>query len=405
MRLLILAASTGGGHLRASRALNELVLSKDPSSKVEIVDCLEYVSHSLNRTVSGGYEQMAKKTPMLYGAIYKQTNKENTLNNMATQLTQHFARKLLPLLASFRPDAVVATHALASEMMSTVKKKYNIDIPLVTIITDFAPHRMYIQDNVSCYITASEDTAQLLENMGVSKNKIRSFGTPIDSSFYNEFDREKELAELGFDKDKPTLLLMAGSFGVTDILKIYAAITNIDLDFQIIVITGKNEKLYSAFEQLLQEKQASPSKRSNIKKAIRELNPLSQINPLFAEDCGDKPTKLLFFTNEVQKYMHISDLIVTKPGGLTVSEALACSLPMAIFKAIPGQEEENCEFLVKNNVAVRISKNDCAEKIASLIKDPQALTQMKENCKKVYKDKSAENLFSLLQELVNNNGR
>ena len=198
MRLLILAASTGGGHMRASRALKEMVENKDCNSKVEIVDCLEYISHSLNKTVSGGYEHMAKKAPNLYGAIYKQTNKDNVLNNMATQITKGFSRKLLPLLAKFRPDAVVSTHAFASEMMSALKKKYSLDIPIVTIITDFSPHRMYIQDNVDYYITASDDTVDQVKAMGVEDSRIRSLGIPIDSSFYEEFDRQAELKTMGF---------------------------------------------------------------------------------------------------------------------------------------------------------------------------------------------------------------
>lgn len=396
MRLLILAASTGGGHMRASQALKEMVENKDCNSKVEIVDCLEYISPSLNKTVSGGYEHMAKKAPHLYGALYKQTNKDNVFNNMATQLTKGFSRRLLPLLANFRPDAVVSTHAFASEMMSALKRKYKLDIPIVTIITDFSPHRMYIQDNVDFYITASDDTVEQVKTLGVKEDRIRSLGIPIDSSFYDEFDREKELKEMGFQADIPTLLLMAGSFGVSDILKIYMGICQIDADFQIVVITGKNEKLYRAFEALLDPSEEL-GKRAKLKQLLAEYN----LPGLWsAKKCQCKPTKLLFFTNEVQKYMHISDLIITKPGGLTVSEALASSLPMAIFKAIPGQEEENSDFLVKNNVAIRITKSNCTDKIGYLINNPNVLEEMRANCGKVIKDRSAENLFSLLKELV-----
>ena len=163
--------------------------------------------------------------------------------------------------------------------------------------------------------------------------------------------------------------MMAGSFGVANVFDIYANIIDINLDFQIILVTGKNKKLYNQFEEVV----------------------------------GNSPknTKLIYFTNEINKFMQASDIIITKPGGLTVTEALACNIPMAIFDAIPGQEEENAEFLIKHNMAVRISDgNSCREAIVRLLEDNGKLENMKEACKSFDKNDSSKNIFLLLQTLL-----
>ena len=117
-----------------------------------------------------------------------------------------------------------------------------------------------------------------------------------------------------------------------------------------------------------------------------------------------KKTKLIYFTDEINKYMQASDIIITKPGGLTVTEALACNIPMAVFDAIPGQEEENAEFLLKHNMAVRIKDGDsCRNSIVELLKDEGKLENMKEACKSFDKNDSTKNIFLLINELIANN--
>ena len=114
-----------------------------------------------------------------------------------------------------------------------------------------------------------------------------------------------------------------------------------------------------------------------------------------------KPTKLLYFTDEVEKYMHMADVIVTKPGGLTVSESIASELPMAIFKAIPGQEEQNADFLVSKNMAIRLKKdNTCTATFTDLIRNPQKLADMKQAIRSFSKGNSAANIYLLMCELI-----
>lgn len=112
-------------------------------------------------------------------------------------------------------------------------------------------------------------------------------------------------------------------------------------------------------------------------------------------------TKLLYFVKNVEDYMHVSDLIVTKPGGLTVTESLACSLPMAIYSAFPGQERDNAEFLLNKGAAIMLRKKTGADDIVNLVKDKEKLDEMKEKCRELHRPDSAEKIFRLAQKLCN----
>lgn len=371
MNILILSASTGGGHMRASKAIESYMLKQDKDINVKIVDSLLYISPILNKTITSGYVYLATKTPKLYGKLYDLSNKDRKFSNFVTRINNIFANKLLPLIDDFKPDVIITTHPFPTEMVSRLKLKNEINIPLICIMTDYAPHKAWLSEKVDAYIVANDDMVAKMVAQGVSEEHIYPYGIPVDEVFFEEEEKQLVLEELNLDKNLPTILMMAGSFGVANVFDIYANIIDIDLDFQIILVTGKNKKLYNQFEEVV----------------------------------GNSPknTKLIYFTNEINKFMQASDIIITKPGGLTVTEALACNIPMAIFDAIPGQEEENAEFLIKHNMAVRISDgNSCREAIVRLLEDNGKLENMKEACKSFDKNDSSKNIFLLLNELIEN---
>ena len=232
-------------------------------------------------------------------------------------------------------------------------------------------HRTYIAPNIDAYVLAQPDMAQkLIKEYGVDKNKIYPLGIPTFDKFTAEFSKEELCKREGLDPNKKTVLLMAGSFGVTGVLRFYEQLAKAVDDLQMIVITGKNKKLFEQMNEL-----------------VLELN-------------TKKRTKLLYFVDNVEDYMHVSDLIVTKPGGLTVTESLACGLPLAIYSAFPGQELDNAEYLVGKRVAVLLDKKRGAEQIISLINSPGELEKMKENCRSLAMPDSAGKLYQLAQKLI-----
>lgn len=426
MRVLIMSASTGGGHMRTSQALEKYIMQNNPNDVVRVVDALEYAGHLYNKTVSGGYEFMAKNTPALYGSFYNTANKDNTLSNMAEKFNKSFSKKLVPLILEFLPDVIIVVHAFAAEMVSTLRTKYSMQIPIICIITDFGPHKMYLQPGIDRFVVSNDDMLPFLAQAGVNPQKTHVLGIPIDSSFYEKFDKTELKKEMGLDPKLQTILLMAGSFGVTDILRIYQELSNTEYPFQMIVITGKNQKLFDAFERLLTREELPESAtaeesqdfaRKSLSKEISEILKDSAesikhsikesfyetriVQRIYPNRAGEKPTKLLYFVNDINKYMTVADLIITKPGGLTVSESITMGLPMAIFKAFPGQEEDNERFLLNKNVAIKLPKNgNSGEAIVNLLKSPERLAAMKQACGTLYKGNSAESVYNLAKELI-----
>jgi processive 1,2-diacylglycerol beta-glucosyltransferase len=372
VKILILSAATGGGHLRASHAIEDYILRNSAGNNVTVVDALKSINTVLDKTVCDGYHFLATKTPKVFGQLYKKTNEESVLSSLVTRFSNVFSLKLMPVLEEQKADVIISTHPFATEMISYLKGKGLVKAPLICLMTDYGPHRAWIAPNVDAYIVSTEDMIPEMKEMGVDENKIYPFGIPVGDVFFNSGDKPSLLKKFGMDTDKPTILIMAGSFGVTNIMKIYKRLVQVPTAFQIIVITGKNKKLFEAFTPVIED---SPKK-----------------------------TKLVFFTNEVENYMHASDLIITKPGGLTVSEALACNIPLAVFDAIPGQEEDNANFLLSHKMAVRLEKGaDAGEIINSLIENNKKLEEMRSSCKSFDKSQSSKNIFSLINELCDKN--
>lgn len=372
MKIMLLTAATGGGHLRAANAVEKYIKS-NTGYDVVTVDALKAVGKLLDKTVCDSYLFMAKRVPAMFGRLYRRTNKQNLFSDLVPKLSGLFSNQLYVTIAEHNPDVIITTHPFATEMVADLKKDGLVKAPLICIITDYGVHRAYIADDVDAYVVASEDMLPELRAFGVDDRKVYPFGIPVHDVFFNRDDRNDFLSALELDPETPTVLFMAGSFGVSNIIKLYRELEQTDVPMQIIVITGKNKKLFESFEKEL-------------------------------EDGTKIPTKLVYFTNEVERYMHASDLLVTKPGGLTVSEALACGLPMAVFDAIPGQEEDNANFLATHEMCVRLKKDsDFAHEISSLLKEKERLHSMRENCRGFDKSQSIPNMLALIEKLIKDN--
>ena len=324
----------------------------------------------MDNPVCDAYRFMAKRVPAMFGRLYRQTNRQNLFSDLVPKLSGLFSNLLFQAISRYNPDVILTTHPFATEMVSDLKEDGMLAAPLICILTDYGVHRAWIAPQVDAYVVASEDMVPELQSFGVEESKIYPFGIPVHGVFFHREDRDMLLRDLRLDPELPTVLFMAGSFGVANIIKLYRELASTDVKMQIIVITGRNQRLYEAFE--------------------RELAAGERI-----------PTRLIYFTDEVEKYMHASDLLVTKPGGLTVSEALACNLPMAVFDAIPGQEEDNANFLKVHDMGVRLKKDgDFAGEISALLREKEKLQEMRENCQHFDKSQSIPNLLALIRQLV-----
>ena len=391
-KVLIMSASTGGGHNRAARAIKEELESRtidNMSIECEIVDSLKLVNNTMDKVISRGYEKSALYTPKAYGSVYRFS--ETTIaskNEFKTNpLTSLMARKFKHLLNESTPDLIIGTHPFPMIALSTLKKNNNIhslsrsesfykstkvDIPpMISVLTDYTTHSTWIQNEIDYYIVGHEYVKELLVYEGVDSEKVKAFGIPVEKSFLSHRDRETVLTELGLSPEKLTVLLMGGSFGAGNIKETLEDLIAIDRDFQILVITGRNEHLKDKLSKMLD----------------------STIH--------NKNICLLGYTNKMNDILASIDVLISKPGGLTTTEALLNDVPMIVPYFIPGQEEENADFLVKNNMAVRLSSNDKSIRntIEALLTNDEKLKTMKKACIAFDKSKSCENIFDLIKEI------
>ena len=372
MNILILSASIGGGHMKAAETLSNYILSDHKEVEVKVIDTLEYVSPSMNKIVSNGYVFLVRNMNFLYKVFYEDTDRKSLISVLVTKALIIIAKKLLQLIKDFKADVVITTHPFSTEIISILKEDYKIQIPHICIMTDYAAHNTWIKKNVDGYCVACEDMIGEMVARGVHREKIHPFGIPVSKEFFegDEKDKSQLINSLGL-KQIRTILIMAGSFGVDNIEDIFRALLTIEEEFQIIIITGNNDKLYNRIRNIKQD----------YKKAI-----------------------VVKYTNEVSRYMNIADILITKPGGLTISEALASNLPMVIFNAIPGQEESNSRFLIKHGMAISVGQGDnCNKAIEKLLKDKNKLENLKYNCRKFNKEKSCSQIMELIEGLVKKN--
>lgn len=323
MKLLILSASTGNGHLSAAKAVRLYAEKHYPEITVKEVDYLKYVNFTLDKIVSGGYANLVKILPMLYGKLYDGAKNKNG-EKVVELLNKIGLSKMEELIYDFKPDVVLCTHPFPLETLSIFKKKESLDLPIMAIITDYTIHPTWIYHNVDAYIIPNEDFISDLVEMGIAKEKIHPFGIPISESFSNvsESDINSFMAEFYLDKDIPIILIMNGGFGLTNITETFKEVMSIDENFQVIVCAGKDEEM------------------------------VSSLNDIYIDMYTDKKAVIIGYTDKVNVLMSISDVLVSKPGGLTVTEAMHMSLPIVIKLPIPGQEKENAEYLLNCGIAL-----------------------------------------------------
>lgn len=369
MDTLILSVSAGGGHVHAAEAIKEYILINDKNSKVKIIDTLKYINPLIDKMVIGSYLKTIKVSPNLFGKLYNYAEKDEGIANFSNKFNELLADKILKMIKEFNPRLIITTHPFPSEMVTILKRKGLINVPLLTILTDYAPHSFWIRDGIDAYIVSNSDMKKEMISRGVDGNIIYDIGIPVLPSFIEKHRSIDTLKSLDLDINKKTILVMGGSLGIGKISEIYKELSSIDLPIQIIAITGNNKRLYN---ELLELK-------------------------IYSE----KPTRIIGYTKNVTKYMQCSDLILTKPGGLTITEALICTLPIAIFCPIPGQEEKNANFLLKHKLAINLGDGkNCKSLIKDLLCDETALKEMKENCSVFSKPNCGLDLINVINKIL-----
>ena len=370
-KILIFYASYGGGHLSAANSIKQCIDDNFKDCETKLVDCMEYVNRPVNKITTTAYKELAKKFPWAWGEVYSHSQK-GPLAHISSASNNLLAKKLLKLLKEYQPDIVISTHPFGSQMVSYLKRKALVDCKLATIMTDFAPHDQWLvgKDYVDYYFVSHEKMRQELINSNVAENTVFATGIPLSNRFLMHFDKDEIMKSMGLNPDKRVILFFGGGefgLGRDKTVKILNSFITHVKNHQIVAIAGKNEKMKVAFDKLV------------------------------AETNSESFVKVLAYTKQVPELMSISDLVVTKPGGLTTTESLASGLPIVAINPIPGQEEENAKFLEDEGVAIWLKKNDDYDEIiADLLSDEDKLHQMKVNTKLLAKKNSTRDICDII---------
>ncbi|MFH1837356.1 MAG: glycosyltransferase [Candidatus Omnitrophota bacterium] len=368
-KVIIFYISKLSGHFHAANAIEKGLLSISDDIQVEKINALEYTNPILGRIINRAYLEVIKIKPEFWGNIYDNPEVMKRTEKARKTLHKFNEEKMKKLLEKFSPDTIFCTQAFPCGMVADYKRISGKTLSLVGVLTDYAPHSYWLFDEVNFYVTPSEETKQVLINKGVKESKVKVYGIPVDPKFEVKKDKASLKKEMGLTEDHPVIFIMGGNQGLGEIEESVKLMLSEDKHFyQLIVVTGSNKKLYSKLRK------------------IEKRKPGGTI-------------KVLPFADNVDEIMEVSDVIVTKAGGLTVAEALEKNLPMIIVSPIPGHERMNTDYLVSKGAAIEIKEQkDLYKDLDRLFDDREFLKIMKKKTEQLAKTSSALNIARLAFE-------
>lgn len=367
--ILLLYISEDSGHHCASLSIERALKALDPDTKTLNINSFNYTNPILERIINTTYMSVVKRTPEIWDYLYDNPKVMKSVHRLRDIIHRSNTGKLKTLLDEFRPDGVICTQAFPCGLIADYKNTFNVNIPLIGVLTDYAPHSYWIFDKVDRYIVPSMETGRKLIDNGVDPDRIIPYGIPIDAKFRSNPDKEKIFGKLSLDPDVSTALIMGGTQGLGPIKELVALLDKTALPLQIIIACGTNKKLFGWLK----------ARKRNFK----------------------KKTVILPFADNIDELMHISTVIVTKPGGITTAEALARGLPMLIVNPLPGQEAMNTKFLLNEGVAVKaLNPADVVIVLEELLYNKNKLKIMSDKARSLSKPDSAVAIASLMMEIA-----
>ena len=362
-KVLILTVSTGAGHNQAAKSLQ--LKYERMGHKVRVMDILKETHPAYDKVISDGYEFVAAKLPEVYKAMYEVADMK-TFNKLTNRYgLPGVNTRIDKIIKRSKPNIIIATHPFAVGVVTALKRKHEIDATFISIVTDFRAHFAYYSQLVDAYIVGSEYTKQSLVAKGISAHKIYPYGIPINLAFLES----NNIQQVEAISDKFNVLVMAGSMGISKIAEIISEVITNEA-YTVNIVCGKNEKLYQT------------------------------IHDRYGHVIDNDRVSVHGYTREIPKLMSAADVIITKPGGLTTTEALHKAVPMIIPCAIPGQEEENAEFLEQQGVAFRATTPEAVGTcVDTLCKERRLHRRMVNQMKEISKFYSIDSIVELSENL------
>lgn len=364
-KILFLSAPIGSGHIRAAQAICNALCAQNHDVEVKIVNVFDFFNSILGNTIIKIYLKILKAFPQLYAKAYSWGNGSRLALMGRRMVSGCLAKRMYPYILDYKPELIVCTHATPAGLIAYLANKRRLQIPFLAVITDYVVHRLWVYQEVSHYFVANREMQIYLGRYGVEPSKSDIYGIPVDQNFTMRIDKEKILKKLKLCGNIKTILVMGGGAGVLPMEEIVKLCDQLDMNVQIITVTGKNKAMYLTLRKIQTSLRAS---------------------------------LLIFgYVENVHELMAVADVLISKPGGMTSAEALCMGLPMIIYQPIPGQEEANTAYLLAREVALRADSTGQLKIILNeLLKDTQYLSILRRNAAALAQPDAAKHIADFI---------
>nr|WP_316245793.1 glycosyltransferase [Paenibacillus tuaregi] len=320
-RVLILSEGFGGGHTQAAYAIAAGMKLVSPDIHTKVLELGSFLNPVIAPIILSAYRRTVVTSPALIGMLYRKQY-DKPINRL-TRLALHkiFYTQTINVIEQLKPDLIICTHYIPSAVISRLKAA-GLKVPLYTLITDYDAHAAWINPEIDRYLVSTPEVRRLLMKRGVQPSQIQVTGIPVHPNFWTTKNKSCARSELNL-RDIPTVLVMGGGWGLLFKKQVLDTLTSWKDKVQLVFCTGTNEKLAAKLQH----------------------------HPSFTHP----NIVILGHTNEISKWMDAADLLITKPGGMTCTEALAKDLPMLFCESIPGQEDSNREYFINSGYGEMLS--------------------------------------------------
>ena len=360
LRILLLSSNTGEGHNSTAKAVMDVLESRGIAC--EMRDVLACLSEKFSKFVCNWHVRLYKYGPALFDAGYRMLDRANAEPSETTpvyELLALGAEKLRDMILEGNFDVVICVHVFSGMMVTEVRRKYGLRLPCYFIATDYSCAPFTEQCEMDGYFIPGANLVAEFAAHGLPRERLIPSGIPVRQAFYSKLPKAEARRALELPGEGPVVLLMCGSMGCGPMRRLARELTErIPAGGMLVTVCGRNEKLYESLS-----------------------------------DLSDPRLRLLGYTTQIPEYMDAADLVVTKPGGLSSTEAGCKHLPMVFINAIGGCEARNFEIFLEEGYAVG-SKNaeDVVELVTELLHSPERLTRMRQALERSFTTNAAESI-------------
>ena len=319
-RILVLTASIGSGHIKAAEAVRQELQQLWPEAQITTVDFMARETSCLHWLMKKIYLQMLAFVPNLYDVFYKVSGGASGGSLVQGAFAAVMQPVFVSLLRRYQPDLVICTHPFPEGAASWWKRRHHSQLPLAVVMTDYSLHQIWLYPKVDCYFMATETMKRQMLARGFAEDSLWAAGIPIDQRLQHIEGKEVLRQHLSIPQDQPAILLMGGGLGLGGIETTLLELEQLPQRLTLLVVAGRNERL------------------------LQQGLAFAQVSHHLVKVWG--------YTEQAHELMKASDLLITKPGALTISEAFVLGLPMLLHDPIPGPETENAVYATRHGAAV-----------------------------------------------------